>query len=142
MTHRLNLGIQAHSEADRPLVDELLRLRARRDRLYRRWEGDDESAERGWSSADADRRQAQQEVLDLEQEITELWHRLLIRNADYAREASLWTIRTEPVQPYLPPDTLLVEYFCLHGELIAFLVSDREVQAHRLGCELADIQTD
>ncbi len=140
VTHRLSLGIQAHSEADRPLVDELLRLRAKRDRLYRRWEGDDESAERGWSSADADRRQAQQEVLGLEQEITDLWHRLLIRNADYAREASLWTIRTEPVQPYLPPDTLLIEYFCLHGELIAFLVSDREVQAHRLGCKLADIQ--
>ena len=31
---------------------------------------------------------------------------LLIRNADYARDAALWHVRAEPIQPYLAPDTV------------------------------------
>ena len=140
VAHRLDVSIQARTEADRPLVDEILRLRARRDQLCRRWEGDSDSGERGWSPAEAGRRQAQREVLALEQRVTDLWHRLLIRNADYARQASLWTVRTEPVQPYLQADTLLVEYFRVHGVLIAFLASRRGVEVRHLDCDPATMQ--
>jgi hypothetical protein len=82
LAYRLDLGIQARDAGDGPIVDDLVRLRAERDQLYRRWESDADAGQRGWSSAEGDRGQAQQEVLALEQHITELWHRLLIRNAD------------------------------------------------------------
>ena len=49
-------------------------------------------------------------------------------------------MHTEPAQPYLEPDTLLVEYFCVHGALIAFLASDQDVVARRLDCDLAEVQ--
>jgi CHAT domain-containing protein len=108
--------------------------------MYRRWESDRESGQRGWTSSESDHGQAQQEVLALEKQITELWHRLLVRNADYAREAAMWTIRTEPIQPYLPPDTLLVEFFGVHGKLIVFLVTPEAVQVRRLEVDLTPIQ--
>ena len=141
LAYRLDLSIRARETTDLPLVEELMRLRAERDRLYRRWESDGESGERGWTSLEGDRQRAQQDVLALERQITELWHRLLIRNADYAREAALWTVRTEPVQPYLTPDTLLVEYFSVHGKLVVFLVTGEAVQAQYLDGDISQIKT-
>jgi CHAT domain-containing protein len=65
----------------------------------------------------------------------------LIRNADYAREAALWTVRTEPIQPYLSSDSILVEFFIAHGKLIVFLVTAQEVQARRLASDLSQVRT-
>ncbi len=141
LAYRLDLGIRARDMKDRPLVEELVRLRAERDRLYRRWESDADSGQRGWSSPEGDRGQAQQQVLALEKRITEVWHRLLIRNADYAGDAALWTVRTESVQLYLSRDTLLVEYFVVHRKLVVFLVTADAVRARWLDCDLAQIQT-
>lgn len=141
LAYRLDLSIQARNSGEKPIVEELMRLRAERDRLYRRWESDADSGQRGWTSSGGDRGQAQQEVLSLEKRITELWHRLLIHNADYAREAALWTIRTEPIQPYLAPDRILVEFFTVRGDLVAFLVTTEAVQAQRLTGDLRRIQT-
>jgi CHAT domain-containing protein/tetratricopeptide (TPR) repeat protein len=141
LAYRLDLSIQARDRRDKPIVEELVRLRAERDRLYRRWGSDVDSGQRGWTSSEGDRGRAQQEVLALEKRIADLWHRLLIRNADYAREAALWTVRIEPAQPYLAPDTLLVEYFVVHGELVVFLVTADAVQARRLVGDLTRIQT-
>lgn len=140
LAYRLDLSIQARDERDEPIVEELVCLRAERDRLYRRWESDAGSGQRGWTSSEGNRGRAQQEVLALEKRITDLWHRLLVRNADYAREAALWTVRTEPAQPYLAPNTLLVEYFVVHGELVVFLVTADAVQARRLKRDLTPIQ--
>jgi CHAT domain-containing protein len=141
LTHRLDLSIQARDERDKATVEELVCLRAERDRLYRRWERNSDSRQRGWTSSEGDRGQAQQKVLALESRITNLWHKLLINNADYAREAALWTIRTEPVQPYLSSDSILVEFFIAHGELIVFLVTAQEVQARRLPGDLCQVRT-
>jgi CHAT domain-containing protein len=144
LAYRLDLTIQARNAEDRPVVEQLTRLRAARDQLYRRWESDAEGGEnneRGWSSSQSVRQRAQQDVLTLEQQITELWHRLLVRNADYAREAALWTVRTESAQPYLEDDTLLVEYFVIHGRLVVFLVTNNDVQARRLESDLTAIQS-
>ena len=144
LAYRLDLTIQARNEEDRPLVEELSRLRAERDKLYRRWESDaetSEGSERGWSSSQSIRQKAQQDVLALEARITELWHRLLIHNADYAREAALWTVRTESAQPHLDADTLLLEYFVIRGKLIVFLLTANEVQARHLDADLNTIRT-
>jgi len=140
LAQRLDLSVQARAETDRPLVTELLRLRAERDRLYRRWESDGDSGERGWTTSDSDRQRAQQNVLALEKQITALWHRLLIHNADYARDAALWQVRTEPIQPYLPPGCLLIEYFVVHHQLVVFLVTRKSVHCVRLPGELVQVQ--
>lgn len=133
VAYHLDIGIRARSEADRPLVDELVRLRARRDRLYRRWEGREESREEDWEAADRRRHETRQAMLAIEQRITELWHRLLVRNAGYARDASLWQVRAEPIQPCLDPGALLVQYFAAGRQLVAFCVARERLDAVRLG---------
>jgi CHAT domain-containing protein len=139
--HRLSLRIEARSPADRPLVDELLQLRAERDRIYRRWETGERVAQRGrYNDFSAEKRLVAQSVLDLEKRITALWHQLLIRNADYAADASLWQVRTEPIQPYLEPGTVLVEYFMAHGRPVAFVVTAGSCRATRLPATLAQVQ--
>ena len=135
LAYRIDLTIQAKDEKDEPLVQELIHLREERDRHYRRWESDKEGVinnERGWSSSESLRQQTQQEVLQLEKKITDLWHRLLIHNADYAREATLWSVRTESAQPYLDKDTVLVEYYIVREKLVVFLITHNDVQAIRL----------
>jgi CHAT domain-containing protein len=139
VAYRLDLGIRVRAEADRPLVDQLLLLRSKRDRLYRRWEGQHDGSQRGRTLMEGEGSEAHQEVLDLEDQITKLWHQLLIRNADYAREASLHTVRTEQAQPYLAPDTVLIEYFVVRGQLVVFLVTADGVQSRRLESSLATI---
>jgi CHAT domain-containing protein/tetratricopeptide (TPR) repeat protein len=140
LTHRLDLSIQAKEATDRPLVEELTHWRAERDRLYRRWECDPDLGGGDWALPNEERRQTQQQVLALEKRITELWHKLLIRSADYARDAALWHVRTEPIQPYLTPETLLVEYFIARDALVVFLVTADEVQARRLPVDLAQVR--
>jgi len=143
LAYRLDLTIHAKDVKDEPLVEELIQLRAERDHLYRRWESDAEGAEkneRGWSSSQSLRQQAQQEVLVLEKKITDLWHSLLIHNADYAREAALWSVRTESAQPYIDNDTMLVEYYIVHRKLVVFLVTKDHVQAIRLNNNMTSIK--
>jgi CHAT domain-containing protein/tetratricopeptide (TPR) repeat protein len=140
LAYRLDLSIQAREDADQPVVEELTHLRRERDRLYRRWEGSEESREQGWIAGEELRQQVLRDVLDLEKQITALWHRLLIRNASYARDAALWQVRTEPVQPYLTPETLLIEYFVQRGQLVVFLVTGDGVAAHRLDGSLTDVR--
>ncbi len=140
LAHRLDLRIQPRNAEDRRLVEKLMDLRTERNRLCRRWETNEESRAGDQASAPADLQQVQQDILALEKRITELWHRLLIRNAGYARDAALWEVRTEPVHPYLGPETLLLEYFIARGELIVFLVTAETVQARRLPIDLARVQ--
>ncbi|MEW5987601.1 MAG: CHAT domain-containing tetratricopeptide repeat protein [Chloroflexota bacterium] len=140
LAFRLELGVEARAAEDAPLVAELTRLRDERDRLYRRWESGDGGGERGVQAPPTDQQQAQQEVLALEKRITDLWHKLLIRNAGYARDAALWQVRAEPVQPYLTRDTLLLEYFVAHDELIIFMVTADTVEARRLPNPLPAVQ--
>jgi CHAT domain-containing protein/tetratricopeptide (TPR) repeat protein len=141
LAHRLDLSITARNNADQPLVDELTRLRQQRDRLYRRMDSGEGYGQRGESTAFHDDRHSQSQlILELEKQITERWHRLLVRNADYAREAALWQVRAESFQSYLQPDDLLVEFFSVHGRLVAFLADNQQVQAVQLETGLAQIQ--
>ncbi len=140
LAHRLDLSIKARSESDRSLIDELTRLRAERDRLYRRWGTNEQFGQRGETiQLLGEFRLTEQRVVTLEKRITDLWHKLLIRNADYAQDAALWRVRSEPVLPYLGPDTLLVEYFVAHGKLVVFLVTSDAVQARILSGDLAQV---
>jgi CHAT domain-containing protein/tetratricopeptide (TPR) repeat protein len=141
LAFRLNLGVELRAQEDQPLIEELTRLRAKRDRLYRSWDSGEVTNERGETTVlTAGQQLARRDVLALEKRITELWHKLLIRNADYARDAALWQVRAEPIQPHLDRKTALVEYFIAKGQLIAFIVTHNGVQARRLPVKMPEIQ--
>lgn len=140
LTYRLDLSIQARDEQDSHLVEELMRLRSERDRLYRRVQSIKDLAVRGWVESNGGHRQVQQDILALEKRITELWHRLLVHSADYARDASLWQVRSDSPQPYLAPDTLLLEYYIARGKLVVFLVTVEAVRVRRLDVDLKGVQ--
>lgn len=134
VAQRLDLRLQAKDAQAEPLVADLLRLRAERDQLYRRWEGAPPAEDPG-ALEQADRQRARAEGLALEARMTDLWHRLLIHNADYAREAALWTVRTEPIQPYLEPGAVLVAYAALEAGLVAYVVTAEAVHARQLALD-------
>lgn len=140
LAYRLDLSIEARTPEEQPLVDELQHLRAQRNALFRNWDTSDQLMLRGAFTEEGTQRAVQQEVATLEKQITELWHRLLIRNADYARNASLWQVRTEPIQPYLDAGTLLLEYFTIDDKPVVFAVSRDQVTAHRLGPAMAEVR--
>lgn len=124
LSHHLDVRLSARSPADEGLVAQLHSLRDRRNQLHRLWETSQEAKFQA---------EAQTQVIDLEKEIGRLWHTLLIRNADYAREASLAYGRFAPLFPLpLPADTLVIEFFVARGQLIAFLLNQHAVTAHRL----------
>lgn len=134
LAHRVDLRLHPKDERDQQAIAQLLHLRQERDRLYRRWESQSDLRQRGLVAnvATTGTYEEQQKILVIEKQITALWHNLLVHNADYARDAALWQVYTEPVQAYLPADTLLVEYFVVRGALVVFLVSRDTVQAIRL----------
>jgi len=140
LAYRIDLGFQARQEGDKSLVAELERMRGEREQLLRYGETV------GEIETEVDLLQIQQKVLEVEKEITNLWHKLLVRNADYARDASLWQVRTEAVQPYLNTETLLLEYFTVRGELVLFLVNngigavDETVRTFRLPVRITQVQ--
>jgi CHAT domain-containing protein/tetratricopeptide (TPR) repeat protein len=140
LSHRLDLSIRARSDGDQPIVAKLSRLRQERDQLYRHLDGEGLGQRGDTTGFDQERQPSEQRVLNLEKQITELWHRLLVRNADYARDAALWQVRTEPVQPYLDPDTVLLEYFTVEGRPVVFRVTRSDVQAFMLSVQMAEVQ--
>lgn len=141
LANRLDLRLAALDPGDAQLAEELVRLRLERDRLYRRWESDanEEMRLRGDPNYEDAFRSVQVDVLEIEKQITALWHKLLIRNAGYARQASIWQVRTEPVQPYLDEDTLLLEYFFARRELLVFLVDRQRVEVVSLPASPAQV---
>ncbi|MEZ4726380.1 MAG: CHAT domain-containing tetratricopeptide repeat protein [Caldilineaceae bacterium] len=140
LAHRVDLRIQAKDARDERDVAQLMHLRQERDRLYRRWEGRANLHFRGANDGGVPLvNEEQQQILTIEKQITALWHKLLVHNADYARDAALWQVYAEPVQSYLPEETLLIEYFSVRGTLVVFLVSRHTVQAIRLPTSISHV---
>jgi CHAT domain-containing protein len=141
LAFRVDVGVQSRKAADQPLVEELTALCADRDRLYRSWEGQYQARHRGLLDAEGESRPLQHEVLSLESRITELWHELLIRNADYASDASLWQVRADPFQAEMDGNTLLLEYFVIGERFIVFLCSRESIEVQRLDLKLSEVRT-
>jgi CHAT domain-containing protein len=141
LAFRLDVSIEARAPEDQAQVDELLRLRAQRDQMYRRWQGKEELKARDTTAVDSGWEQIEQEVLEIESRITKLWHKLLVRNADYARDAALWRVQIEPIQPYLDDDTALIEYFVARDVVLAFVVTRQSVVTQVLPIDLAAVQS-
>jgi len=124
LAHRVNLSVQARTQDDERLVDEIRHLQRERGYLINQLES---RALRERDAALALPADTQTRLHEVERHITEHWHTLLIRNADYARDAALWEVRTEPVQPYLDEGSAIVEYFAIGQDLVVFVL-----QRHRL----------
>ena len=140
LAFRLDIGIQARAPEDQGLVDELTRLRGQRDRIYRRWVSAETSSEFTDAALTSEQKTAQKEVQRLETQITKLWHKLLIKNADYTQDAALWQVQTEPIQPQLEADTALLEFFMAKGKLIVFVVTGEEICAIPLETNINQVQ--
>lgn len=140
LAFRLDIGIQARAPEDQSLVDELTRLRVDRDRIYRRWVSAETSTDFTDNRLSAEQKSAQKDVQRLEKQITKLWHKLLIHNADYTHDASLWQVQTEPIQPQLDPETVLLEFFMAKDELIVFIVTGDTVRAISLPTKINQVQ--
>ena len=138
--NRIDLRIEVRNEADRPLVERLLQLRSDRDRLYRQSYDMEQGNERGWLAKPQDE-EKQQEILRLEKEIGELWHSLLIRNADYTQDAVLHNVLPTNIQPDLDTDTILLEYFAIQERLLVFLVTQDGMTAFALDTPMAQIKS-
>lgn len=138
LAHGLNLRLEPRSDGDRELVEALIQARSTRDQELRRWQSAQASHE-GQPGVD-DSTHVREEIQRHEARITALWHKLLVRNAEYARDAALWQVRSEPIQPYLDSREALLEYFLAGDELIAFLVSGDDVTARRLSVNMRQVR--
>ena len=116
---RLDLRIQARTEADQPMVASLNQLRERRNRLYRQQRA---AAVTGAVAGGQPVDHEDLSLPDLEQEITRRWHQLLVRSGEYTREASLAQVSVEAVRQCLAPDERLVAFFQIRDQLVAFIV--------------------
>lgn len=139
LDQRVNIGLTAQTAEDLPLVEELLALRAVRDETVRRWQSEHALQLRSPASSGPD--DIRLELARIEKRITALWHQLLMRNASYAREADLWQVAKTDVLPLLPTGSILLEYFIVHGELVAFVATSDGVVARRLGLSLKQLAT-
>lgn len=137
--NRIDLRIQVRAEADRPLIEQLLQLRSERDRLYRQSYEWEPGNERGWLSTPQDE-EKQKAILQIEKEIGELWHNLLIRNADYAQDVPLHTTAILKQQPDLDTETILLEYFTIQERLLLFLVTQQGITAIELPTPIGTIK--
>ena len=139
LAYRLDLGIRVRAEADRPLVEELRHLRSKRDRLYRRWEGQHEASS-GVEPWEGERSRSTPGGPGP----GEADHRAVAPAADPQRRLCARRFAVagahRAVQPYLSPETLLIEYFVVRGQLVAFLVTAEEVQARRLSVASGRVQ--
>lgn len=117
---RLDVRLEARSAKDEPIVAELQQLCDRHNQLVRHLPTTSMPPS------------PTENITALEEKATRLWHKLLIRNADYARDAALMEVRTEEVRPYLDAQTLLIEYFIAQGELVVFLVTRDGIEARPL----------
>ena len=136
LSGRADLRLTARHPSDQPLVDTIRKRQGERQQIIHRL---GELALDVSSRVDSEILELQRRILILEKEITDVWHRLLIRNEAYAREAALWNVNTPRVEDILPePGCLLLEYFLLMGEYVLFLVetgpdaSKSKVQVFRL----------
>jgi CHAT domain-containing protein len=141
LAYRLDLRIEARAEGDRELVEKILSLKERLNHLYRQWHSSKKPDElEDIASELANKQTKGQQMVALEQEMTAAWHKLLIRNAAYAQDATLWQIRTEPVQPFLSHSAALIEYFVVRDQLVCFVVTANDMKALSLNITVQQAQ--
>ncbi len=149
VSYRLDMRIQPRLPEDIGRVEQLEKLLAERNRWYCRRSRIDQRANNDWREhgddpaipglQDAGRAEADHQILCLEEQITSLREELLIDNAEYAHDATLWQVQSvsiEQLQQDLDSDTIVVEYFLCQNQFMVFLMSRNQVQVHQLACDV------
>lgn len=131
LAHNLDVRVKVRQESDRDLVAHVERLRQECQWYYNRLNpfGEREAAESGPTQVEQDRLRDQ--LRAREKQLADILVQLQVRNADYTQDTDLWRVQVQSPQPYLDSDTLLVEYFVARGEVLAFTLTDQEIQVHR-----------
>lgn len=119
---RVDLRIQPRSAEDAQRIADLEALQIKRNSIYR-----------GWTLEPTENHLTTRQQLNaLETQITERWHQLLVKNGDYARDASLTRVRAEPIQPHLSAETLLIDCFTIGEDILFFLVDQATIDVVRI----------
>ena len=138
LAHKVNLGVHARSVDDMGLVEEIQRLQSERRILINQIES---QAQRERNSATDQQHATQATLHQIERDITEQWHALLIKNADYARDAALWEVNNEPMPQDLAADIAILEYFAIGSDLVLFVVTKNRIEHMLLLDGLTKAQT-
>jgi tetratricopeptide (TPR) repeat protein len=131
LANNLDIRVKIRNESDRDLVAHIERLRQECQWYYNRFDpfGEWEGAESGRPQGEQDR--LREELKRREKQLADMLLHIQIRNAEYTQDVDLWRVRVESPQPFLESDTLLVEYFIARGEVLAFSVTQDDLQVHR-----------
>ncbi len=120
LAYHPDVSIRARDPKDVELVDKIEQLRSQREQSLRYGMSLVRDKQ---SDVKAEVIKLQTEVQASEKKIVGLWHQLLVRNADYARDASIWEVQTEEaIHDLIPENSVLVEYFLVENQWIAFII--------------------
>lgn len=112
-----DLKIRARKTADRSTVGNINSLiQERRELLHQQ----NRQLEKG---AVPTRAEDDKLISDMEIQITDQWHDLIIENHEYGRQFSPWDLHDDAILPLLDVDTALIEYFSIEDEYYAFVAS-------------------
>ena len=144
IANRIDLGLRALRPEDEPLVDQIQALRRERGRLHRRWiTGEIPDAETAQSaeqlSEQLSRQQMGQRMSEVERELRQNWHRLLVRNAAYSRDAINWQVQTDLDHSRLGQHAVMLNYFVLESQLVVFVISAETTTAQILPTSIDSI---
>jgi len=130
LAHGLPLGLQPRSPEDARAVAEVIALRA-----------EHASAGRAWRHAATgdDATRIEREFVALERRLARAWERLLVRGADYARQASVLRPFVADVRPQLTDAEVVLEYFAIGSRLLCFVVRKDAVAVRWLDATEADV---
>lgn len=124
-----------------PLLDQLQTLRTTREEKLRHALSLLEASEPGKLP---DVSALQQEVQKLEDQITEIWHQLLIRSQTGNASAASGEVKVDDIRRLLDSETLLVEYFVAGDQLLAFTLENtatrESVQVFSLSAKLSQVK--
>src|SRR6185312_4151167 len=80
------------------------------------------------------------EVRVREDELQRLLRRLRVRQEEYVSLRAVETITLSETQTLLPRSTMLIEYFCVGDDILAFLVCSSSIEVVRMADARAEIQ--
>lgn len=133
LEYRVDMRVKPLDDDDQPLVNQLNQLRTEYSQLARRTELASLSPFAKSTAPTSEQRQ-------LEEQITKLWHQLLIRNDAYVEDVTQGTF-IHPHHLHIPSGVLLLEYFLIDDAVFLFLVSAETTQAHKLTISTTELRT-
>ena len=139
MKHGLDLSVRAATAQDGEMINELSNLQSERNRLVQRAEATfslQDSTVRGQSPSTID----QNSITSLEKRITDTWHRLQVRNAEYTSRELDSDVDVKSIQSQLSERCVLVEYYVVDNHFVVFVVTARNVWTERLRLDVSRAQ--